>query len=237
MFNMSDQDLFAALERHCYGKGITAKEMCKELNVTQNTWTNWKKGKSINSKNRFGIISIIGIEIPDLRPPSHVNVVTQSFSAIEDKQLADTFQPYMSIVLWAHDHSMTHISFPAGKDGDIVIVVTDGFLSPPFPINSYLLSRPGACIATGDTVIVLMDNGNILARTFIERDDDFMLVSLVNDESQNLIIPKRGPQGIKLMLRVIQSIRNETQQHNGKERDDDLFWKKYLDSNNKENKS
>lgn len=116
---------------------------------------------------------------------------------------------YMPIDEYAELYAEQRLSFSAGQPGDVVMRVAGDSMLPWYPPGTFLLIRPARGIRSGDRVVAILDDGEVVFKVFVERKKTWMLVSINGDKGRNYIFKKEDRQGVRAMYVVIQSMRHE----------------------------
>lgn len=131
---------------------------------------------------------------------------------------------------YADANSEERVSVHNGRPGDVAIRVVGDSMEPWYPAGTIVLVRPGARLRNGDGVIAILADGSVVFKTYVERKDTFLLLSINEDNGCKLEFKKSDHFAVRGIYLVVTSIRDEiklreTMHANGKHH----FWERYLD--------
>jgi phage repressor protein C with HTH and peptisase S24 domain len=117
-----------------------------------------------------------------------------------------------------------YVSFPAAKDTDKAIQICGDSMSPWYPDGTYVLISTTQMPLTGDRVVVITEEGDILFKVFVDEKENVRLMSINRNNGQDIVISKRSEAKfypIKMSLRDEQKLDDEMKEAGIKH-----FWEK-----------
>lgn len=117
---------------------------------------------------------------------------------------------YLPIAEYAIDNPEHMVSFSLGKAGDFAIQVLGNSMSPWYPEGTILLVRPNVRLDSGDPVVAILGNGEVVFKFFVEGKTKITLASVNGDDGQTYQFAKADSDAVKALYKVIQSMRDES---------------------------
>jgi phage repressor protein C with HTH and peptisase S24 domain len=110
---------------------------------------------------------------------------------------------------YADANSEERVSVHNGRPGDVAIRVVGDSMEPWYPAGTIVLVRPGARLRNGDGVIAILADGSVVFKTYVERKDTFLLLSINEDNGCKLEFKKSDHFAVRGIYLVVTSIRDE----------------------------
>lgn len=228
-------------------KGYTSYDLGKKIGVSQRSANSWKNGqaKSIRPAHWAKLKPYLEPYLPKDTPTptqrpsprceSNAEFVTEplpTYPVISLAAAAECNTAIIPMADYADANSEERVSVHNGRPGDVAIRVVGDSMEPWYPAGTIVLVRPGARLRNGDGVIAILADGSVVFKTYVERKDTFLLLSINEDNGCKLEFKKSDHFAVRGIYLVVTSIRDEiklreTMHANGKHH----FWEKYLEDN------
>lgn len=206
----------------------SANALGNALGVSNTTVSNWiGSGEFIRDKAyekllqemlRYGIItpgemSVYKLGLKNVRESSNAELyvpekAVQKFPVISDAAAAECNTAFMPISDYAEINAEDQVSFTEGKEGDVVIRVTGSSMSPWYPPGTLILVRPNQRLQTGERVVAVLKDGEVVFKCFAEKGDKYYLLS-INQSGKDYEFRKDEYNPVRAVYTVIQSMRDE----------------------------
>lgn len=226
-------------------KGYTSYDLGKEIGVSQRSANSWRNGqaKSIRPAHWAKLKPYLDPYLPkDAPAPAQC---TNPKCRSEGEVLREPLPTYPVISLaaaaecntaiipmadYADANSEERVSFHNGRPGDVAIRIVGDSMEPWYPSGTIVLVRPGERLRNGDGVIAILADGSVVFKTYVERKDSFLLLSINEDNGCKFEFKKSDHFAVRGLYLVVGSLRDEiklreTMHANGKHH----FWERYLD--------
>lgn len=238
-------EIRAALCRFMEGK--SGKEVGNLIGVAHSTVNNWKNGKrnKIRPAHWAKLKPYLDPYLPKDTPTptqrpnpkveSNAEFITEPLPTYPVISLAAAASHNVAIIPIAdfvEEEALERVPFPFGRKGDFAIKVAGDSMLPWYPEGTYLLVRPSARPRTGDRVVLILGDGSVLFKIFLERPNSYVFVSVNECDGCVIKVRKDDHAAVRAVYKVISSLRNEealdaAMKENGKHH----FWEKYLEDN------
>lgn len=226
-------------------KGYTSYDLGKEIGVSQRSANSWRNGqaKSIRPAHWAKLKPYLDpyLQKDTPAPAQCTNPKCRS----EGEVLREPLPTYPVISLaaaaecntaiipmadYADANSEERVSFHNGRPGDVAIRIVGDSMEPWYPSGTIVLVRPGERLRNGDGVIAILADGSVVFKTYVERKDSFLLLSINEDNGCKFEFKKSDHFAVRGLYLVVGSLRDEiklreTMHANGKHH----FWERYLD--------
>lgn len=239
MMQITDQ-VRAAIGRVLIDKDMRETELAKAIGVSQRTVNCWKNGKIKSISPRYWeklepyLRQYLG-EAPHTahKIVSNAEFITEplpTYPVISLAAAAECNTAIMPMADFADANSEERMPFQDGRPGDVAIRIVGDSMEPWYPSGTLVLIRPGARLRSGDGVIAILADGSVVFKTYVERRNTFLLLSINEDNGCKFEFNKSDHFAVRGLYLVVGSFRNEiklreTMHANGKHH----FWEKYLD--------
>lgn len=145
--------------------------------------------------------------------PSNAELYTSAkqilrFPIISSAAAAECNTAFYPLLDYAEENSEGMVSFTEGRKGDVVIRVTGSSMEPWYPEGTLILVRPNQRVRTGERVVAVLNDGEIVFKCFAEKGDKFCLFS-INENGKDFIFEKKNFTAVRGIYVVIQSMRDE----------------------------
>ncbi|NLZ60818.1 MAG: helix-turn-helix domain-containing protein [Lentisphaerae bacterium] len=150
-----------------------------------------------------GSLFLCGNAIPAQPLESYFPVVASDIIADKSRQF------YIPLGEYAKNNPQSHCYFPEGEEGDFAVSVVGEQMQPWYPPGCILLARPNARLYNWDPVLAITHSGTIHFRIFFEGKSKITLASLDDNPANNIQFDKDDSPPLRLVLKIIQSMRNE----------------------------
>lgn len=213
--------------------GLSQEEIASKLNMTKQAYgkielgknnlhpKHWKKLAQILNISEFEIQEITGNKSPvmyDLDPktnkttrhvfPNMVTTLGIELPIISEAAAASCNPAYIPLDECINEHSEESTNlFIGAKAGDFVIRVAGTSMLPWYPPGTLLLLRPNQRIKTGQRVVAILSDGEIVFKIFAETKNTIALYA-IDDTGKDFIFNKPNIP-IRYMCLVISSLRDE----------------------------
>jgi SOS-response transcriptional repressor LexA len=131
------------------------------------------------------------------------------FPVISDAAAAGCNTSYIPLAEYARENSEEMRFFDLGKSGDVVIRVAGESMLPWYPPGTLVLVRPNKRPHTGQRVVAVLEDGDVVFKIFGETKKHFHLLSLNSHDGKDFHFKKDDYHSIRSIWIVIQSARNE----------------------------
>ena len=226
-------------------KALTSDGLAKLVVVSQSSANSWRNGqaKSIRPAHWAKLKPYLDPYLPKDTPTptqrpnpkveSNAEFVTEpmpTYPVISLAAAAECNTAIIPMADYADANSEERVSVHNGRPGDVAIRVVGDSMEPWYPAGTIVLVRPGARLRNGDGVIAILADGSVVFKTYVERKDTFLLLSINEDNGCKLEFKKSDHFAVRGIYLVVTSIRDEiklreTMHASGKHH----FWERYLD--------
>ena len=131
------------------------------------------------------------------------------FPVISEAAAAGCNTSYVPLAEYARENSEDLRFFDLGKPGDVVIRVAGESMLPWYPPGTLVLVRPNKKPQTGQRVVAVLEDGEVVFKIFGETKNHFHLLSLNSHDGKDFHFEKNDFRSIRSVWIVIQSARNE----------------------------
>ena len=227
------------LEKH------SMSELARAVKMSHTAVRGWKSGTAtfIRPSNWESLEPVLrpymprtqAMPSPRPRCESNAEFITEplpTYPVISLAAAAECNTAIIPMADYADANSEERVSVHNGRPGDVAIRVVGDSMEPWYPAGTIVLVRPGARLRNGDGVIAILADGSVVFKTYVERKDSFLLLSINEDNGCKLEFKKSDHFAVRGIYLVVTSIRDEiklreTMHANGKHH----FWEKYLEDN------
>ena len=231
-------------------KALTSDGLAKLVGVAQSSANSWRNGqaKSIRPaqwaklKPHLDPYLQKDTPAPTQRPnpkvESNAEFIAEPLPTYPVISLAAAASHNVAIIPIAdfvEEEALERVPFPFGRKGDFAIKVAGDSMLPWYPEGTYLLVRPSARPRTGDRVVLVLGDGSVMFKIFLERPNSFVFVSVNECDGCVIKVRKDDHAAVRAVYKVIQSMRKEedldkAMQESGKHH----FWEMLLDEDKDE---
>lgn len=131
------------------------------------------------------------------------------FPVISEAAAAGCNTSYIPLAEYARENSEELRFFDLGKPGDVVIRVAGESMLPWYPPGTLVLVRPNKRPQTGQRVVAVLEDGEVVFKIFGETKNHFHLLSLNSHDGKDFHFEKNDCRSIRSIWIVIQSARDE----------------------------
>ena len=240
-------EIIEAIRSLAKGKGMSTEDIAVEIGVNQTTVSSWLNGriKSIRPAQWAKLKQHLEPYLPKDTPTptqrpnpkveSNAEFITEplpTYPVISLAAAASHNVAMIPIADFVEEEALEYVPFPFGHKGDFAIKVAGDSMLPWYPEGTYLLVRPSARPRTGDRVVLILGDGSVLFKIFLERPNSYVFVSVNECDGCVIKVRKDDHAAVRAVYKVIASLRNEealdaAMKENGKHH----FWEKYLEDN------
>ncbi len=201
------------LRAYMEAQHLNQKEIAVMIGVSENTLTNWMKGKNRISTENAKLIDKITADYKDsitfhskeVQRPEGKSLLLPVISMASAATVNTAIYP---IADWASDNYEDQQAFRLGKEGDIVLEVSGDSMLPWYPAHTRLLCRP-CRPRVGDRVIAVLKDGEVIFKIYVEGKRKFGFKSINKEEGIELLYDKTDYSAVRDIYVVIESARDE----------------------------
>lgn len=240
-------EILRAIERLQEEKGYTSYDLGEKIGVSQRSANSWTNGQTQSirpahwAKLKPYLEPYLPKDAPAPTTPALARPKVESnaefipepiptYPVISQAAAAECNTAIMPMADFADANSEERMPFPNGRPGDVAIRIVGESMEPWYPSGTLVLVRPGARLRNGDGVIAILADGSVVFKTYVERKNTFLLLSINEDNGCKFEFKKSDHFAVRGLYLVVGSLRDEiklreTMHANGKHH----FWERYLD--------
>ena len=170
--------------------------------------------KHVVDYNRAGVLAVAEASFKR-NAPSVAEVIPVDpsrgdfYPVISDAAAANVDTLYYPMADFAIAEAETRQFFASGRPGDFAIRVSGDSMLPWYPTGTLLLVRPNARLQSGDRVVAIFENGDIVFKVFVQKGGKVGLLSINHDGGNDYVFDAEDTSKIRGMYKVIASARDE----------------------------
>jgi phage repressor protein C with HTH and peptisase S24 domain len=197
MAKVITKEIQQALRNFLQARGISASAFASEKGWAASTTTDWLNGKtrSIRPAHWQAIEPLIEPFLKATPIPQSDGKILSDFSDWQAVPLAGGAAAHsngaVTVPTVGDAHEAARAYFPRTRPGDIAIRVEGDSMCPWYPPGTVLLVSTTEWPVTGDRVVVVTEEEDVLFKVFLDRGDSIELLSINREAGQDYTVAKR----------------------------------------------